>query len=156
MAGRYPSADNVAQHPAFEEGAAASAENHEKHLAIAAGLCPDGLDTARRRVWDRVAPELSKAGRLKPLFIDFVAEYCEIKVRMDQARAYLDSEGIGWKYKTVGRHGHQLKARPEVAQYNDDWRKWNTLVNQLGLSPATELRFNDRQGSLFDDDFGRL
>jgi len=40
---------------------------------------------------------------------------------------------------------------------NDDWRKWNSLVAQLGLSPATELRFNDKQGSLFgDDDFTNI
>lgn len=153
MAGRYPDAGNVAEHPNYEQGAAASAENEQKHLDLSNKLKPEYLDEPRQRVWDRVAPELSKAGRLKPLFVDFVAEYCEVKVRIDQARAYLDTKGVGWKYKTVGRHGHQLKSRPEVAQLNDDWRKWNSLVNQLGLSPATELRFNDKQGDLFRDDF---
>ena len=153
MGGRYPEKNNVAQHPAFEEGAAAAAENSEKHIAIAEELRPKFITGPRRKVWDRIAPELSKAGRLKKIFVDFVAEYCEVKVRIDRMRKHLDHKDNGWTYTTVGRHGSQAKSRPEVAQLNDDWRKWNTLVNQLGLSPATELRFNDKQGDLFKDGF---
>lgn len=153
MGGRYPESGNVAQHPAFEQGAAASAENIEKHIAAAEALRPKYITGAQRKVWDRIVPDLSKAGRLKSIFVDFIAEYCDIKVRIDKARKHLDSKDVGWTYTTVGRHGEQAKSRPEVAQLNDDWRKWNTLVNQLGLSPATELRFNDKQGDLFKDGF---
>lgn len=153
MAGRYPSADNVAQHPSYDQGAAASEENEQKHTDLADELRPEKMPAACRKVWDRIAPELSKAGRLKTLYVDFVSEYCEVKVRLDGARSKLDKKNFGWTYETKGRHGSQLKSRPEVAQYNDDWRKWNTLVNQLGLSPATELRFNDKQGDFFRDGF---
>lgn len=153
MAGRYPESV-VTKHPAFEQGAAAVAENDDFHIHKAKDLMPRGMNADEKRVWNRVAPELSKLGRLKKHFVDFIQEYCVVKVRMDKTRSELDK--ISWKYVTTGRHGTQEKSRPEVAQLNDDWRKWNSLVAQLGLSPATELRFNDRQGNLFDDEFGNL
>lgn len=145
MAGRYPQS-NVAQHPSILQ----ADEQQAKHEAIAAELMPAELNEDERRVWLRLAPELSKHSRLKRHFIDFIAEYCIVKVRMDGWRNYLDKNE--WSYITTGRHGEQHKSRPEVAQLNDDWRKWNSLVAQIGLSPATELRFNDKQGGLFDDD----
>lgn len=154
MAGRYKNETAVAKHPAFEQGAAAASENDQLHKDRAKSLKPRGLGREEKKVWDRVAPELSKLGRLKPHYVDFIQEYCVVKVRMDRLREDMDQEDRGWVYKTTGRHGVQIKSRPEVAQLNDDWRKWNSLVAQLGISPATELRFNDRQGGLFDgDDF---
>lgn len=152
MAGRYPTG-SVSQHPSYDKGVEADANNDEKHKALAAQLRPKGLSPAEKRVWLRVAPELSRAGRLRALFVDFLREYCVVKVSVDASREYLNREDIGWTYETTGRHGTQLKSRPEVAQYNDDWRKWNSLVGQLGLSPATELRFNDKQGDLFENPF---
>lgn len=150
MVGRYRES-NVATHPSVLTNEA----EHEKHVAIARELMPEDIGEGEQKVWMRLAPELSKQGRLKRYFIDFVAEYCVVKVRMDGWRVYLDKHE--WSYITTGRHGIQHKSRPEVAQLNDDWRKWNSLVGQLGLSPATELRFNDKQGSLFDDDeFGSV
>lgn len=154
MAGRYPN-DNTVKHPAFQEGADKAAENEALHQQKADELAPAELTELERKVWDRLAPELSRLNRLKPHFVDFIAQYCVVKVRMDGLRIELDAGQ--WSYVTHGRHGVQRKSRPEVAQLNDDWRKWNSLVAQLGLSPATELRFNDRQGSLFDDDdFGGI
>ncbi|QEY15476.1 hypothetical protein D0C16_05505 [Cellvibrio sp. KY-GH-1] len=154
MVGRY-SENVVAKHPAFDQGAAAAAENEEAHIQRAKELMPRGMNADEKRVWNRIAPELSRLGRLKKHFVDFVQEYCVVKVRMDATRCQLDKDN--WTYITTGRHGVQHKSRPEVAQLNDDWRKWNSLVAQLGLSPATELRFNDRQGSLFgDDEFGSI
>lgn len=150
MAGRYPNENAIAKHPAYDQGAAAAADNEQHHKQRAKDLKPRGLTKDEKKVWDRVAPELSRLGRLKPLFVDFIEQYCVVKVRMDDLRSELDE--LEWVYVTTGRHGTQYKSRPQVAQLNDDWRKWNSLVAQLGLSPATELRFNDRQGSLFDDD----
>ena len=149
MAGRYKETP-VAKHPAYDQGKAAIDENKKQHAAAARKLRPRTLSREEKKVWDRVAPCLSSLGRLKPHYVDFIAEYCVIKVRLDGLRKQLDE--VDWSYITTGRHGVQHKSRPEVAQLNDDWRKWNSLIAQLGLSPATELRFNDRQGSLFDDD----
>lgn len=154
MAGRYPE-NVVAKHPAFEQGIAAAEGNDSLHKDRAKELMPRGMNADEKRVWNRIAPELSRLNRLKKHYVDFVQEYCVVKVRMDATRAQLDKDN--WTYITTGRHGMQHKSRPEVAQLNDDWRKWNSLVAQLGLSPATELRFNDKQGSLFgDDEFGSI
>lgn len=157
MAGRYKQG-SVAQHPnydkALESRAAEDARRESARSAaktLAKKLKPRGMNDAEKRVWDRVAPELAAEGRLKLLYVDFVQEYCVVKARLDHVRADLDMNA--WTYETEGRHGLQRKSRPEVGQYNDDWRKWNSLVGQLGLSPATELRFNDPQGSLFDNPF---
>lgn len=154
MAGRYKESA-IARHPKFEEAQAASAENDQLHKDRAKQMKPRGLTRDEKKVWDRIAPELSRLGRLRPHYVDFIEQYCVVKVRMDDLRSFLDDED--WSYATSGRHGIQHKSRPQVAQLNDDWRKWNSLVAQLGLSPATELRFNDKQGGLFDDDeFGAL
>lgn len=147
MAGRYKDS-NVVEHPAYDH----ASKNDASHDQIAKELMPRGLSSEEKRVWKRLAPELSKLGRLKKHYVDFVAQYCVVKVRLDAWREMLDE--VEWTYVTTGRHGMQRKSRPEVAQLNDDWRKWNSLVAQLGLSPATEQRFNDKQGNLFDDEFG--
>lgn len=154
MAGRY-SESPIVKHPSFDRAAGILEENDALHQARAKALMPKGMKADEKRVWLRIAPELHRLGRLKKHFVDFVQEYCVVKCRLDAARIDLDKRD--WTYITEGRHGTQHKSRPEVAQLNDDWRKWNSLVAQLGLSPATEQRFNDRQGSLFEDDeFDRL
>lgn len=149
MAGRYPETQ-IVRHPSFNQAAEKQEGNDALHRDRAKKLMPKGMTAAEKKIWTRIAPELNKLGRLKKHFVDFIQEYCVVKARMDAARVLLDEKE--WTYITEGRHGVQFKSRPEVAQLNDDWRKWNSLVAQLGLSPATELRFNDKQGNLFDDD----
>jgi phage terminase small subunit len=87
-------------------------------------------------------------GRLKPHFVDALSEYCQITRRISDARKLLDAED--WTYITEGRHGNQHKSRPEVAQLNDDWRKWRSLVGEFGLAPAAERGMMSGQGDLFD------
>jgi len=113
---------------------------------------PRGLSKPEQLVWNRVVPEFIRAGRFKPLYIDFFKNYSVVVARMEKFLEYLNREGVGWKYSTEGRNGVQHKTRPEAAQYNDDWRKWNSMVNQLGMSPATDMRFHNLQPDLFSDD----
>lgn len=120
------------------------------HYARAQTLRPDDLLTeSELKIWDRNAPQLAMLGRLKPHFVDAFCEYCRIVRRMADARNYLDQEE--WIYVTTGRHGDQRKSRPEVAQLNDDWRKWRSLVGEFGLAPAAERGMQSGQGDLFDD-----
>ena len=151
MAGRYKQTATVSQHPAAVANTQAVASKEKEIAAVVKQLCPRGISKDERRVWSRVAPDLARAGRLKPLFVDYVLEYCRTKVEMDELRKYiLDNTRT---YIVVGRNGEQIKNRPEVGQLNEVKRFWNSMVAQLGMSPATELRFNDKQGGLFDDDF---
>ena len=119
------------------------------HFARANVLRPDDdLAEAELKVWDRIAPHLAMLGRLKPHFVDALAEYCRIVRRLADARSYLDESE--WSYITSGRNGQQFKSRPEVAQLNDDWRKWRSLVGEFGLAPAAERGMQSGQGDLFD------
>lgn len=132
--------DNTVQFPGSEK-------SEEWHMAQADEQCPDDLKDDELKVWKRMAPELSKLGRLKPIFVDVIAEYCRIVAKLAEARKYLDEKD--WSYVTTGRHGQQHKSRPEVAQLNDDWRKFRSLVGELGLSPSAERGLQGAQGDLF-------
>lgn len=135
--------DNVKQLPMHDEPQAV-------HIAKAHALRPDDLLTEDElKVWDRIAPHLAMLGRLKPHYLDAVCEYCRVVRRLADARKYLDEKD--WIYITQGRNGVQYKSRPEVAQLNDDWRKWRSLVGEFGLAPAAERGMNSGQGDLFDD-----
>ncbi len=155
MTGRYPQSGNIVDHPAAAQNEQASAEKEAELKVLVKDLRPRGIAKEERRVWDRVAFELAKVKRLKPLYIDYIHEYCRTKVEMDELRQYIIDNGR--TYTADGRNGIQIKNHPEVGQLREVGRFWNSMVAQLGMSPATELRFNDKQGSLFDDDeFYRL
>ncbi|MDH5612203.1 MAG: P27 family phage terminase small subunit [Gammaproteobacteria bacterium] len=137
-----PNKGNVSQFPGDYAG-----HSDDWHIQQAADMRPAGLKAEECDVWDVIAPELSKVGRLKKLYIEVICEYCRIVAKLAEAREYLDREE--WTYVTTGRHGSQEKSRPEVAQLNDDWRKFRSLVSELGLSPAAEKSLNSKQGDLF-------
>jgi P27 family predicted phage terminase small subunit len=124
-------------------------EPQSVHFAKAKALRPDWLSAAELEVWDRVAPHLVMLGRLKPHFVDALAEYCIVRRRLADARRTLDEND--WHYVTSGRNGQQYKTRPEVAQLNDDWRKWRSLVGEFGLAPAAERGVKTNQSDIFDD-----
>ncbi|WP_430009858.1 P27 family phage terminase small subunit [Methylophaga lonarensis] len=141
--GPKPNLDNVKQLPMHDEPQAV-------HIAKAEALRPaDLLTDDELKVWDRIAPHLAMLGRLKPHFLDALCEYCRVVRRLADAREYLDEKD--WVYVTSGRNGVQYKSRPEVAQLNDDWRKWRSLVGEFGLAPAAERGMKSGQGDLFDD-----
>lgn len=141
-----PNKSNVSQFPGGEK-------SEEFHIAKADELRPDTLNEKEVAVWNKIAPELSKVGRLKRLYIEIISEYCRIVVRLFDARKDLDERD--WTYVTTGRHGSQEKSRPEVAQVNDDWRKLRSIISDLGLSPSAERNLS-QQGELFPGDFSNF
>ena len=153
MAGRYPqlaetTTNTVVQFPSADQNKEIS-DKEAKNIAIQSR--PRGMSKPEQKVWETDIPEYVKINRFKNHFIRFFKEYCVVIARMEATLSYLNSKDVGWKYTTVGRNGAQHKSRPEVAQYNDDWRKLNSLINQIGGSPATDQRFNNLQPGLFDD-----
>jgi phage terminase small subunit len=129
-------------------------EPQSVHYARAKALRPvDELSDAELKIWDRTAPQLAMLGRLKPHFVDAFCEYCRVVRRLADARSYLDE--AEWTYVSSGRQGTQFKSRPQVAQLNDDWRKWRSLVGEFGMAPSSERNMISSQGDLFDnfDDF---
>ena len=147
MKGRKPKPDSKVVQFKGEDGLSPD----ERHSQESEKLAPDDLSKAERKVWDRVAPELSKLGRLKAHFVDVIAEYCRVIARMIELRAILAEKGE--TYAVEGRNGRQEKSRPEVAQFNEAWRQWRSLTAMLGLSPADERGLVSGQGDLFDTPF---
>ncbi|MBG9991590.1 P27 family phage terminase small subunit [Pseudoalteromonas sp. NZS37] len=151
MAGRYPAVaedttNKVVKFPNAAENKEISDKDAKK---IAIKSRPRGMSKAEQQVWNNDMPEYVKINRFKPHYVRFFKEYCIVIARMEAALAYLEEHD--WKYTTEGRNGIQHKTRPEASQYNDDWRKLNSLINQIGGSPATDQRFNNLQPGLFDD-----
>lgn len=152
MGGRYPVvADNTAKVVQFPEQQNHSEMSDDEAKKIAISKMPRGFTPLQKKIWKSDIPEYVKINRFKDHFIRFYKEYVVLLARMEETLAYLNQENVGWKYTTSGRNGIQHKTRPEAAQYNDDWRKFNSVINQIGGSPATEQRFNNMQPSLFDD-----
>ncbi len=159
MAGKYPSIsakDNTVVD--FPQSGESREVSDEDAATEALQLRPKGLTPAQRRMWADVVPDLVKAGRAKPLFRVFLLEFVVTLERMQSLRKWLDgNDELGeprtWKYITIGRNGEQHRPRPEAAQYNDDFRKLNSCIAQLGISPATDLRFHGAQPDLFNDPY---
>lgn len=99
-------------------------------------LMPENIKEKEAYIWSRLGPYLVKESRLKAIFVDAFHEYCIVRVRLEEAREYLDEND--WEYVVTGRNGAQHKSRPQVAQLNDDWRKWKSLVGEFGLGPNAE------------------
>lgn len=147
--------------------------------ALARKLCPRGITKEERKEWMRVAKMLAEPSldRLKPHFVDTIIEYCRATVRLRTIRQFfvdlqemrrIEKEAAAPQhmmlgkiecehplgaeiYEVQGRNGAQLKAHPHVAQMNEVWRQWRSLMAELGLSPTAERNMMPGQGDLFED-----
>ena len=142
--GRKPDLENVVPMKATD-----GLTHEERAERDAAALKPCDLTEYEAQIWDRIAPQLAQQGRLKPYYVDTVAEYCRALIRMRALRSTLQEEGE--TYSVSGRNGTQYKSRPEVAQLNETWRQWRNLTAALGLSPTDERGLAEGQGDLFPD-----
>ena len=106
------------------------------HFARSAELKPDWLTENQSVMWDKLGPHLCMLDRLKPIYVSAFTEFCITTCKLKEARQKLDDEE--WVYVTETRNGTQYKSRPEVAQLNDDWRKWRSLVGEFGLAPQSD------------------
>lgn len=135
-------------------GAGGDVERHRQEMAKrkAREMRPRGLPAEISREWDRVAALLADPAidRLHARFADVIVEYCRATVRLRALRAQMPSleDEV---YSSETRNGIQHKSRPEVAQLNETWRQWRSLVALLGLSPADERNLAPGQADLFDD-----
>lgn len=167
MRGRKPKLDNVIPMRGEATAAAEDARADAIDRAIRS-LQPRGLTKELRAEWRRVARLLADptVDRLKPRFVDVITEYCRVVVRLRQLRAAFDKLAAQVSQKTggepdplaaevyrveAGRNGTQVKTHPYVAQINECWRQWRSLVAMLGLSPADERNMLPGQGDLFDE-----
>jgi phage terminase small subunit len=115
-------------------------------------LKPKGLSPEIEAEYRRVALILSDPAvdRLKARFLDTIVEYCICTVRLRSLRAAMPTLNME-VYRVKTRNGDQVKSHPYVAQVNETWRQWRSLVAMLGLSPTDERNLLPGQGDLFDE-----
>ncbi|MCL4065332.1 P27 family phage terminase small subunit [Pseudomonas sp. GX19020] len=117
------------------------AEGHnlqERALARAAQLRPEGLVDKVRWIYDRLAPALCHPtkDRLNEVNVFMFIQLCRSIERYEAYTVLI--EEVGETYVSEGRHGEQIKARPEVAQLNETWRQIRALASDFGMTPAAE------------------
>lgn len=106
----------------------------------ASSLQPVGMNEAQKAVWDDLAPRLSKLGRLDPLFVLNLEDYCYLVAMSHELREKLDREG--WYYESNGRNGCQKKVRPEVAILSDFSRQIKFHIDGFGLTPTANSKLD--------------
>jgi phage terminase small subunit len=118
-------------------------------------LKPKGLSSELNAEFRRVAEILSEPSvdRLKLRFLDTIVEYCRCTMRLQSLRASMPTLAHEI-YRVKTRNGDQVKSHPYVAQVNEEWRKWRSLVAMLGLSPTDERNLLPGQGDFFDENDG--
>ncbi len=116
-------------------------------------LQPKRLNKELKAEWRRVARILAEptVDRLKARFVDTITEYCRATVRLRKLREAMPDLRNELYRVEQGRNGTQIKAHPFVAQVNETWRQWRSLVAMLGLSPTDERSLLPGQGDLFDE-----
>lgn len=128
--------------------------------ALARKLCPRGITKDERKEWMRVATVLADPNldRLKAHFVDSVLEYCRATIRLRMLREWFRDNTVEGEhplsaevYEVEGRNGVQIKSHPHVAQMNEAWRQWRSLMAECGLSISSERNMIPGQGNLFDD-----
>lgn len=173
MRGAKPRLDNVTP-----MRGSANAENERmmrsRAKATADKLRPRGITKSEFKEWNRVAPMLAdpRIDRLKAHFVDAALELCRVNLRLRGFRDYFAKNKIDLAadvpgnhamrvtgeagldaemYVVEGRNGIQLKSHPFVAQMNETWRQWRSLISMFGLNPTDERNMMPGQGGLFDD-----
>lgn len=106
-------------------------------------LRPVELLEDEKQVWDRIMPYLAKLDRLKPWYLDTLAEYCKVVAAMKRITLHLRVEGE--TYSSATRNGLQIKMRPEVGQLNELRRMLRSYVGDFGLTPAAEKQLTGMQ-----------
>ncbi|MEX2453687.1 MAG: phage terminase small subunit P27 family [Rhodospirillaceae bacterium] len=105
--------------------------------------CPDALDC-----WNRLVPELVRAGLVTPIFEGMLAAYCTVFARWVEAERELRKTAKLVKSPT----GYPLQ-NPWLAIANRAIEQMRQLSGELGLSAAALTRVSRAaQRDLFEDD----
>ncbi|AUR04256.1 putative phage terminase, small subunit, P27 family [Phaeobacter inhibens] len=114
-------------------------------------FAPDFLDDLGRQVWDELAPELVKKGRLELLYKYQFGSYCSAVSNFIQATNTLALEGLF--YETgKGRNGNQRRKHPALALQDTAAASMRRDSALFGLSPVDAARLEGGdQGDLFDE-----
>ena len=155
--GRPPKPDNLR---AIDGGAShrevATAPGAEILAPVFAPAVPEmpahvGKNEVARAEWDRVAPELHKAGFLTEAFAQQLAIYCVAVARWVEAETHLAEPGMGLLVRTP--NGYPMQ-NPYLAISNKAMEQIRVFGSEFGMTPVALTRATrSGQGDLFDDPF---
>ena len=110
---------------------------------------PDLLSEGGKKVWDRLAPEMIRQGRLEPHFEDLFGAVCEAANDVIELSSIIAMEGRTYSVKT--RNGMQQKKTAAWQARLDALASLRQLGAMFGMSPVDVKRLsNTDQGDLFD------
>ncbi len=109
----------------------------ERALSVAEPFCPEPVteDPDALAIWQRLVPELIKAGLITPIFEGMLAAYCMVFARWIEAERELRKTAKLVKSPS----GYPLQ-NPWLAIANRAIEQMRQLGSELGLSPAALTR----------------
>jgi P27 family predicted phage terminase small subunit len=109
---------------------------------------PEFMSSEGRKVWDELAPELVRLGRLEPHFTHAFAAYCESVSNFIAATHCVAVDGMFYVVKT--RNGQQQKKTAAWGIQQSEMSNMSRLGANFGMSPVDDRRLGaGGQGDLF-------
>lgn len=115
---------------------------------------PEWLSKEATKYFDRLVETLVKMGIASSADIDVIAHCASRLYEIEECTAII--EDLGKTYQTTTQAGDTMfRARPEVAMRNEAMRHAQSLLGELGLTPAARSRVtaNPDEG---DNEFSKL
>lgn len=110
---------------------------------------PDLLSEGGKKVWERLAPDMIRKGRLEPHYEDLFAAVCEAANDVIELSSIIAMEGRTYTVKT--RNGQQQKKTAAWQARLDALASLRQLGGMFGMSPVDDKRLsNADQGDLFE------
>jgi hypothetical protein len=94
--------------------------------------------------WKESLPDIAKRDNFKPGHLSQLELLCDLHVEYKKLCDFIDKNG--YTYKTVGRHGLQHKAWPQVAQRNRCLSEIRMYQKALGLILVKDKEVNTDKG----------
>ena len=109
---------------------------------------PDLMAEGAKKVWERLAPEMVRLGRLEPIYEDNFAVVCCAVNDVMELQTVIDMEGRTYTVKT--RNGMQQKKTAAWQAQLDALATLRQFGAFFGMTPVDDKRLaNTDQGDLF-------
>ena len=108
-------------------------------------IAPIELLPDARIEWDRIVPELEKAGRLASVDLGVLATYCQAWARWLDAERFLKEHGLTYVIRDKDGRTKFVAQFPQVNIASKAAAQIKGLAADLGMSPSGRARMHDGQ-----------
>ncbi len=105
---------------------------------------PKGMSKRAQAAWKRLADELLGLGVLTTLDAMALEALCEAYADFIECRELIATHGRTFETETK-TGAYVVRARPEVAQLSDAWRRFHAMAAEFGLTPSSRTRIQVKQ-----------